>query len=121
MIKLLDGDEREGLRGVFETEFDSQLPPETQANIIAVIEDDELQAFATAETVIRTDMFWVSPPYRNTSKAAKLIRQLSRYLFKNVPLNCSVFIFAENENQGRLFTKLGFREIKGITVYRLDR
>jgi hypothetical protein len=118
-VILIDGD-REKLRGIYESELDSELPPD-RTNIIGVTEDDELLAFVTAETLIRTDQWWISPPYRNTSKAASLIRQLARYLFKNVPKDSSVVIFARDENQGRLFNKLGFRELKGIKVYRLDR
>lgn len=118
MIKLI-GEERESLRGIFESEFDSELPTEDQANIVAVIEDDELQAFVTAETLLRTDMWWVSPPYRKTSRAARLIRQLKTYLFAKIPQGTSVVIFAKDDNQGRLFTKLGFRKVPG-TIYRID-
>lgn len=118
-VKLLDEWDRESLKGVFESEFDSELPTEEQANIVAVVQDDELQAFVTAETLLRTDMWWVSPPYRNTSKAASLIRKLKSYLFANVPTGTSVVIFAKDENQGRLFTKLGFRKVPG-TIYRID-
>jgi predicted GNAT family acetyltransferase len=121
VIKLLNGDDRESLRGIYEHEFDSEVPSDDQANVVAVIEDDELQAFMTSEVLIRCDQWWVSPPYRNTSKAAALIRQLARYLFKNVPKDSSVIIFAANDNQGRLFTKLGFREVENVRVYRLDR
>ncbi len=121
MIQLISGEDRERLRGIYESELDSELPAEEQANIVAVIEDDELQAFMTAETLIRTDQWWVSPKYRNTSKASALIRKLARYLFANVPRNSSVIIFAANDNQGRLFTKLGFTEVENVRVYRLDR
>jgi len=120
VLKLINGIERESLRGIYESEFDSALPEEGQANIVACIEDDELLAFVTAETLIRTDMWWVSPPYRKTSKAASLIRTLARYLLRNIPKGSSAIVIARDENQGRLFKKLGLREIKG-TVYRLDR
>jgi ribosomal protein S18 acetylase RimI-like enzyme len=121
MIKLVDGWDREALKGIYESEFNSELPSEEQANIVACIEDDELLAFVTAETLIRTDMWWIAPPYRKSSKAASLIRKLARYLFQHVPKNSSVVIFARDENQGRLFKKLGFREVPDIKVYRLDR
>ena len=120
MIQLVDGWERESLKGIYESEFNSELPDENQANIVAVIEDDELQAFVTAETLIRTDMWWVAPPYRNTSKAAGLILKLARYLLKNLPQGSSAIVIANNENQERLFTKLGLREVKG-KLYRIDR
>ena len=118
MIHLID--DRESLRGIYEHEFNSDLPADS-ANVVGVIEDDELQAFVTAETLIRTDMWWVSPPYRNTAKAASLIRQLARYLLRCLPNQASVIIFAADDNQGRLFKKLGFREIENVRVYRLDR
>jgi hypothetical protein len=118
-VVLLNGDERENLRGIYEQEFDAEVPTEEQANVVAVTEDDELLAFVTAETLLRTDMWWVSPIHRNTAKAASLIRQLARYLFRSVPQGTSVIIIAGDSNQERLFTKLGFREVKG-KLYRID-
>ena len=119
MIKLLNGDEREQVRGVYENEFESDVPDESHANVVACLEDDELLGFMTAETLLRTDQWWVSPPYRNTPKAAAIIRKLARYLFRVVPKGTSVVIFAANDNQGRLFQKLGFREVPDVKVFRI--
>jgi predicted GNAT family acetyltransferase len=119
VIKLISGYDRESLREIYENEFDSEMPTDEQANVVAIIDDGELQAFMTAETLLRTDQWWVSPSYRGTAKAAVLIRRIARYLFGSVPKGTGVIIFAANENQGRLFEKLGFRPIEG-KIYRLD-
>ena len=120
MLKLLTESEREPLREIFESEFDSALPTEEQAHIIAVTEDGELQAFATAELLIHTDLFWIAPRYRKTAKAASFIKTLARYFFNRIPENSSAVIFAANDNQARLFTKLGLTEVENVRVFRLD-
>lgn len=119
VVKLVT-DERESLRGIYESEFNSELPTEDQANIVALTKDDELLAFVTAEHLLRTDMWWVAPTYRKTSKAAAFIRKLKTYLLSKIPQGTSVIIFAKDENQERLFTKLGFREVPSVKVFRLD-
>ena len=118
MISLLST-ERESLRGIFESELDSELPTEEQANIVAITEDDELLAFVTAETLLHTDNWWITPQHRNTPKAVRLIRQLKSHLLANIPKGSSIVIFAKDENQERLFSKLGMRK-EPYTVYRLD-
>lgn len=120
MVKLLTAEEREKLRDIFETVFDSELPDEEQANIIGYVEDGEIKACVTAEVLFRTDMWYVSPRHRKTTKGAKMIAEMIRFLFRYVPTGHSVIVFADDDRKASLLTRLGFREIKGRT-FRLDR
>lgn len=120
MVKLLSADERESIRDIFETTFDSALPDEEQANIIGYVEDGEIKACVTAEVLFRTDMWYVSPEHRKTTKGAKMIAAMIRFLFKYVPAGHSVIVIADNDRKASLLTRLGFREIQGRT-FRLDR
>ena len=119
MIKHLDQYEREQIAGVFD-EIGCDIPPETQANVIAEVEDDELIACMTAEHLIRTDMWWVSPAHRGTSKGARAIKKLIDYLFQVIPKDYSVIVLADTKRKESLLKRLGFREVEG-KVFRLDR
>ena len=120
VISLVSGEDRDDLSSVY-AELGSDIPPDGQANVVVATQDGELMAAVTSEVLLRCDQWWISPPYRNTSKASVLIRKLARYLLQSIPPNASVIIFAADDNQGRLFKKLGFREIENVRVYRLDR
>lgn len=119
MIKHLDQIERNEIGGVFD-EFGCEIPPETQANVIAEIEDDELIACMTAEHLIRTDMWWVAPEHRRSVKGARAIKRLIDHLFSVIPKDFSVIVLADTKRKESLLTRLGFREVEG-KVFRLDR
>lgn len=118
MIKLLDQNEREVLRPVFEKVFDSDLPDERQANIAAVVENGCIAAFLTTEVVLRTGLIWTHPKIRGR-KGAKAVIELAQYVKANIPEGASVLAIASEERFGKLFEKFGMRKIEG-TVYRID-
>lgn len=116
MVSLLTSEERESLRGIYENEFDSALPSADQANIVAVTEDGEIQAFITAEILIRVGMLWVKP---DAQKKPSKIKQLIRYLFKSIPQGQSAIAIASSEKYESLFERIGMRPIEG-RVFRID-
>lgn len=119
MVSLLDENARSVLFDIFDQEFDAELPHENQANIVAVKNGDDIEAFVTAETLIRADMWWVKEELRNTPKAAAHIRTLYRYVLKNVPQGSSVITLAGCDTHRKIFEHLGMRYVAG-DVYRLD-
>jgi hypothetical protein len=112
-VKLIPEEDWESLRGYYEHDLNSVLPDYGKAKLPAIIEDDELLAFCTCERFLRCDQFWVAPQYRGTAKASSLIRRLADYLFNAVPDGSSGVIIASNENQERLFKRMGFVEVPG--------
>ena len=118
MIKLLNNSERESLREIYRDEFDSLLPDEVQANIVAITEDDEIQAFLTSEVLIRVGLMYVKPEHRNTVKSARMARQLARYVATNLPKGASV-IAIDTGGFEKLFERLKMEKQEG-TVYRID-
>lgn len=118
MLYYLTKEEREPLREIFHTEFDSELPEDYQANIVAVV-DDGIEAFVTTELLIRADMWWVREDLRDTTRSAKHILNLSRHLLKTIPRGTSVITLAGCDTHRKIFTKLGMRPIQG-EVYRID-
>lgn len=119
MIKCIPESDWPEIAGILEDEIGAYVPDPGQAKIPAIIEDGELLALCVAEKFLRCDNFWVAERVRGTHKAAALIRQLAKYLFNVVPHGTSGVIIAANENQGRLFKKLGFRQVPG-TLYAIN-
>lgn len=119
MVYLLNEDERPVLFDIYDKEFDSDLPRPKEANIVAVKNGDDIEAFVTAEVLIRADMWWVKEELRNTPKAAAHIRRLARYLIQNVPPGSSVITLAGCDTHRKIFERIGMRNVPG-EVYRLD-
>lgn len=119
MIYLIGEDERLALFDIYDQEFDADLPHADQANIVAIKNGDDIEAFVTAETLIRADMWWVKEELRNTPKAAAHIRALYRYLRKNIPAGQSVITLAGCDTHRKIFKHIGMRYVAG-DVYRLD-
>lgn len=120
MISLLNESARGVLFDVYADEFDSALPHQDQANIVAVTSDDgDIEAFITAEVLIRVGMLWVRPDMRGTPHGAKRIRQLCRYLKNSIPAGSSVVAIGYEDAQKQLFKRMGMRHIEG-DVYRID-
>lgn len=119
MIRLLQGEERELLRTIYAEEFASELPPIGQANIVASLENNKIQGFITSEVLIRVGMLAVTPKLRKTPHSARIVKELVRYLYQNVPPGASVITIASDSRYASIFKKLGMREEQG-KVFRLD-
>lgn len=119
MVSLIGGEERIRLFDIYDQEFDSDLPLPDQANIVAVKNGDDIEAFVTAEVLIRADSWWVKPELRNTPKAAAHIRTLYRYLIKTIPAGSSVITLAACDTHRKIFEHIGMRYVAG-DVYRID-
>jgi hypothetical protein len=116
--KLLNGREREILRPVFEKEFNADLPEESQANILAIIEDGSVVAFLTSEVLIRVGMLWVHPKRRGI-EGAKAIGQLIRETHEAIPKGSSAVVIASEDRFNNIAEKLGMRRVEG-EIWRLD-
>jgi hypothetical protein len=116
VIRLLTSAERETLRPIYETEFNSELPPEQQANIVGVIENEKIEAFVTTEVLLRVGLLWVSP---EAEKPSSLIRDLTRHLIVSIPKGSSVVALTTTGVHERFFSHLGFYKCDG-TLYRTD-
>ena len=114
MIVLLDNEQRKELDPIFEREFNSALPDESQANIVAVV-DDGIEAFVTVEALLRVGMIWIRPDKRSEGH----LQALTRHLFEKVPRGSSVITIATEAKQGKYFKRLGMREISG-RLFRID-
>lgn len=119
MLELLDENARRVLFDIYDREFDAELPHSDQANILAVKNGDDIEAFVTAEVLIRADMWWVKEELRNTPKAAAHIRKMARYLLKTIPKGSSIITLAGCDTHRKIFEHLGMRYVAG-DVYRID-
>lgn len=119
MITLLNEDERSVLFDIYDQEFDADLPHEKQASIAAIKNGDDIEAFVTAEILIRADMWWIKEELRNTPKAAAHIRALKSYLLQSLPAGSSVITLAGCVTHRKIFEHIGMRYVAG-DVYRLD-
>ena len=119
MIKLLNGVEREVLAPIYEKEFDSYLPDEKQAHIIASVENGKIEGFLTIERLIRVGLISVNPKLRNTLKSAQVMKHLIKYAVESIPKGESVITIASDAKFESLFKRLGMREEEG-KVFRLD-
>lgn len=110
--RILDNQEREQLRDIFRDEFNSELPDEKQANIIAIEENGEVTAFLVVELLLSASMIWSKNQHNGH------LRQLIQYVRDNAPTGSSVVCFAPEQRDG-LLTALGMRKIDG-NIYRKD-
>lgn len=106
------------MREVYKNEFDSILPDASQANIVAVVEDNSVVAFLTSEVLLRVGLLWVHPKKRG-KQGASLSKQLVRYTANSIPKGASVIAIASDSRFESLFTKCGMRKEDGA-VYRID-
>lgn len=121
VIQYYTEDERRVLFDIFDREFDSDLPHDDQANILAIRGEGELpEAFVVCEFLLRADMWWVREDLRDTPRAAGHIRALARHLLETIPQGMSVITFAGCDTHRRIFDHLGMRYVPG-DVYRLDK
>jgi predicted GNAT family N-acyltransferase len=104
---------------IFSEEFQSAVPEGAQGDIIAIVEKGQIKAFVMAEQLIRVGLLWVTPEHRNTPQATRLMRELVRFVYHNLPRNTSVITIDSEGDFGELFKKLGMREVEG-QVYRKD-
>lgn len=104
---------------IFAKEFDSEVPTGGQGGVIAVVKEGRIEAFIMLEQLIRAGLLWVAPEHRNTPKAAKLMRELVRFIHDNSAPNSSVVTIDTDGDFGHILKKIGMREVQG-TVYRKD-
>ena len=119
-LRLLSEEERFPLFEIYDREFDAELPHEDQAHIIACYDENgEIEAFVTAEILIRADMWWVREDVRDTPRSASLIRRMARFILGKVPRGSSIITLAGCDTHRRIFERLGMRLVQG-DVYRID-
>ena len=114
MIILLDNEQRKALDPIFEKEFDAALPDESQANIVAIV-DDGIEAFVTCEALLRVGMIWIRPDKRSKGH----LQTLTRHLFERVPKGTSAITIATEDKEAKYFKRLGMREVEG-RIFRID-
>lgn len=107
------------LKNIFNNEFDSVPPDPGQGSVLAVVEDGQIEAFVMVELLVRAGLLWVAPEHRNTPKAARLVKELMRYVYINIPDGTSAITIDSDGEFGRLFKKLGMYPLEG-TLYRKD-
>lgn len=117
MIQILD--DPNVLTEIFEKEFDCLPPHPDFGDVIAIIEDGEIKAFMSRETLIHVGTVWVNPKDRKTAKAGRWLKDLARQVILGMPKNSSTIIVDETGLYAKLLKFLGFRTYKG-TTYRID-
>lgn len=97
MVRLLTKEEVDKLQPIFEKEFDADIPPTSQANVVGVFENDQLQGFIVCELMFRVGMVSIRTDKRNTSKSVKYLRALFRYLHQSIPRPSTVITVLDDD------------------------
>jgi hypothetical protein len=117
MIRILEDNNQ--VAEILEKEWGC-LPPHPQfGDIVAIEEDGEIKAFMCREMLIHVGTVWVNPNDRKTTKGAKWLKELIKYVILNMPKGSSSVVLDETGFYGKLMKAIGFRKVKSDT-YRMD-
>ena len=107
------------LTAIFQEEFDSYPPSLEQGAIFAIKNGEEIEAFITAEHLLRVGMVWVHPKHRKTPKAVTWLKGFIRFLLNIIPYQTSVIAIDDTGQFSKTFKTLGLRHVKG-DLWRID-
>lgn len=111
MIAVLKHERWPELKEIFDKKFDSELPVEGKADIIAELSDDgSIQSFILAEHLMRIGLVHSENGYP---------RRLIRWLEENMPVDNSVIAIASEPRYEALFERLKMYPVEG-KVFRRD-